>query len=159
MLPKLYLIGKKHEDIQNRISQQQSDNTFRSFLVHKIKDIEISVQPNFVPDDFQIKTYLAAGNMDVLLDHSDSSQHELVLELSTTQYSNLISDLKESPISTSQSLTQLNNTTWHLKAEVKRTIQLKNWLLSLGFQAKIISPSIIRDDLIQALDAMRKNYL
>jgi predicted DNA-binding transcriptional regulator YafY len=159
MLPKLYLIAKKHDHTTNKnIRQETSDDNYRSFLIHKIEHIDLSNQPNNVPSDFKIKRYLDDGNMDVLLQHSDSSQYALTLELTTFENSSLITDLTESPISTSQSLTKISDTTWHLKAEVKRTIQLKNWLLSLGFQAKILSPDIIRHDLIHALDAIRANY-
>lgn len=154
MLPKLYLIGKKHEDIH----KTESNDNFRSFLIHKIEHIDLSRQPSYIPSDFKIKAYLDQGNMDVLLQHSDTTIYPLILELSTTQNSSLLMDLQESPISTSQSLTKIDNTTWHLKADVKRTIQLKNWLLALGFQAKIRSPTIIRNDLITAIDAIRENY-
>jgi predicted DNA-binding transcriptional regulator YafY len=154
MLPKLYLIAMKHEDIH----KTDEDENFRSFLIHKIENIDLSNQPNNVPSNFKIKTYLDQGNMDVLLQHSDSTHYSLIVELTTTENSSLLSDLKESPISTSQSLTKINDTTWHLKADVKRTIQLKNWLLSLGFQAKVLSPDIIRNDLITTLDAIRENY-
>ena len=154
MLPKLYLISKKHENITNSANGEN----FRSFLIHKIVHIDLSRQPNSVPSDFQIKTYLDQGNMDVLLQNSDSTHYALILELTTFDNSSLLTDLQESPISTSQSLTKINNTTWHLKADIKRTIQLKNWLLSLGFQAKILSPEIIRNDLITALDKIRENY-
>ena len=155
MLPKLYLIGKKHEDI-NKVT---NDDTFRSFLIHKIEQIDLSRQPNAVPDDFKLNTYLDQGNMDVLLQPSDSQRYPLILELTTTDNSSLLTDLHESPISVNQSLTKIDSTTWHLKADVKRTIQLRNWLLSLGFQAKILSPHIIRDDFISTLAAMHKNYL
>jgi len=156
MLPKLYLVGKKHEDIRK---EKDNNHGFRSFLIHKIEDITLSKQANHVPENFQIKDYLDEGNMDVLLDYSDKTKHTLILVLTALQKnSNLISDLKESPISTSQSLTQIDANTWQLKAEVRRTIQLKNWLLSLGSQAIVLSPEIIRNDLIQALDAIRANY-
>ena len=159
MLPKLYLVGKKHEDIQKETDDKENNHNFRSFLIHKIEDITLSRQGNNVPESFRIRDYLDEGNMDVFLDYSDNTKHTLILTLSTTQHkSNLISDLKESPISTSQSLTQINTNTWQLKAEVRRTIQLKNWLLSLGSQATVLSPDIIRNDLIQALDAIRANY-
>jgi len=154
MLPKLYLIGKKHEDIH----KTDDNDNFRSFLIHKIEHIDLSHLPNYVPSDFKIKAYLDQGNMDVLLDHSDPTHYPLTLALTTFENSSLLTDLQESPISTSQSLTKINDTTWHLKADVKRTIQLKNWLLSLGFQAKILSPEVIRNDLITALDAIRENY-
>jgi len=152
MLPKLYLIAKKNSDIT------KGEEAFRSFLIHKVSEIEISPLANRVPDSFHLKTYLDEGHMDVLLEMKDSTRYSLKLEISVQPFSNLLSDLKESPISAKQILTQKSDSSWILEAEVRRTIQLKNWLLSLGSQARIISPSIIRNDLTTALDAMRSQY-
>jgi len=152
MLPKLYLIAKKDSDIA------KGEDAFRSFLIHKVSEIEISPLPNSVPDSFHLKTYLDDGHMDVLLEMKDSTRYTLKLEISVQPFSNLLSDLKESPISAKQILTQKSDSSWLLEAEVRRTIQLKNWLLSLGSQARILSPSIIRNDLTTALDAMRSQY-
>lgn len=151
MLPKLYLVAKKCASLPEHQS-------FRSFLVHKIKDITIENQANHVPDNFNLRQYLDAGHMDVFLSYDDQENHSLVLELNAAQESNLIADLKENPISSDQQLEQINNDTWHLNATVKRTIQLKNWLMTLGSQAKILSPKLIQDDLIQAIDAIRARY-
>ena len=153
MLPKLYLVGKKHDDILS-----QDDDSFRSFLIHKIESVEISLHSNLVPGDFELKTYLDEGNMDVLLEARDRTNYPLQLELRVSDNVNLLSDLRESPLSTDQTLSKRKAGIWVLEAKVRRTIQLKNWLLSLGATATVIAPEIIRDDLIQALDAMRENY-
>ncbi len=151
MLPKLYLVAKKHETPFDQAS-------FRSFLVHKIQDITIEQQANQVPDNFNLRQYLDAGHMDVYLSFDDRKSHQLLIEINTPTNSNLIEDLKENPISSDQSLQKVSDNIWHLSASVKRTIQLKNWLLALGGQGKILSPAIIREDLIQAIDAIRSNY-
>jgi len=152
MLPKLYLVGKKQDDAR------QGDAAFRHFLIHKIEEIELSPFANQVPENFLLKSYLEAGNMDVLIDNGQRNHHELLIELNVSEPTNLISDLKQSPIDYSQSLTQISSNLWQLKARVQRTIQLRNWLLSLGAQARVLAPDSIRNDLIQALDAMRENY-
>jgi len=152
MLPKLYLIAKKEGDIQ------KGNEAFRSFLIHKIENIELNRQANKVPDNFQLKSYIDAGNMDVFLDRHDTEHYTLQLELMIDPSSNLLSDLQESPVSADQSLTQISETSWQLSASVQRTIQLKNWLLSLGSQARVLSPKAIRQDLVAALDAMRNHY-
>ena len=151
MLPKLYLVAKKH-------NPETTHESFRSFLIHKIKDISISVNSYQVPDDFSLKAYLNEGHMDVFITHEDKHEHTLILEISAAAHSNLIEDLKENPISPDQQLEQIDDTTWHLSASVKRTIQLKNWLMALGEQAKVISPSIIQDDLKKAIKAILNRY-
>lgn len=151
MLPKLYLVAKKHE-------MPSEGESFRSFLVHKVQEITISQQANHVPDNFDLRHYLDAGHMDVFLSYDDKKSHILLLEVSASQNSNLIEDLKENPLSSDQELKQINTNTWHLSATVKRTIQLKNWLMALGHQAKVLSPEIIKEDLIQAIEAIRSRY-
>lgn len=153
MLPKIYLLAKK-EDVQT----PQSELPFRSFLVHKIGEVELGNQSNRVPSDFSLKEYLEAGNMDVLLQHNDDARYLLQLELTPEPHSNLIQDLRESPISASQVLRQIDAQTWVLEAEVKRTIQLRNWLLSLGAQAHVLAPEQIRQDLVTHLENMQARY-
>lgn len=157
MLPKLYLIGIKHEDIK-KDNTQHNEKQYRSFLIHKIETIELSPLPNYVPDDFKLKSYLNDGNMDVLLDREDPTLHTLKLELNGTRHSNLLADLRESPISPNQSLTQIDEHTWLLQANVRRTIQLQNWLLSLGSHATVLAPETIRNDLLRVIGAMQANY-
>lgn len=151
MLPKLYLVAKKHET-------SPEHKSFRSFLVHKIQDITIEQHANHVPDNFDLRQYLDAGHMDVFLSYDDQEHHTLLLEVNAAKNSNLIEDLKENPLNPDQELTQINAETWHLSATVKRTIQLKNWLMALGNQAKILSPKLIQDDLLQAVEAIRARY-
>jgi predicted DNA-binding transcriptional regulator YafY len=153
MLPKVYLIAVKHD-----LDAVHQEPAFRSFLVHKISDIEVSAYKNNVPEDFRMQRYLAEGKMDVLLDFKDTQSYAMRLQLHAKQDSNLIRDLKDSPIHANQVLTQESSTSWVLEAQVRRTVQLRNWLLALGAQAKVLEPEIIRHDLLQALQEMLKQY-
>jgi predicted DNA-binding transcriptional regulator YafY len=145
MLPKIYLVAKKEGDME------KGDEAFRSFLVHKIESLHLSKQPNEVPEDFELKCYLEQGNMDVLLHHTDLEYYNLVLEINSYQQSNLLLDLRDSPIATDQTLTEASPGKWRLTATVRRTIQLRNWLLTLGPQARIIKPQVIKEDLVHYL--------
>lgn len=158
MLPKLYLVAKKHEAIAKKLETSSEDESFRSFLVHKVQDITIEQHANDVPDEFDLRQYLDDGHMDVYLAYHDQENHTLLLEITASQNSNLIEDLKENPINPDQELQQINQNIWQLTASVKRTIQLKNWLMALGNQAKVLSPKIIQEDLIHAIDAIRSRY-
>tara|TARA_R110002072_G_scaffold45422_6_gene126371 strand:- start:21877 stop:23013 length:1137 start_codon:yes stop_codon:yes gene_type:complete len=151
MLPKLYLVAKKHD-------APPEDESFRSILIHKIQDITIEPHANHVPDNFNLQQYLDSGHMDVFLSYDDQESHRLLLEVNAAQNSNLIDDLKENPLSYNQQLEQIDTSTWHLTATVKRTIQLKNWLMTLGDQAKVISPKLIQEDLLSAIKAIRARY-
>lgn len=152
MLPKIYLVAKKEGDMD------KGDEAFRSFLIHKIEDLQLSNRPNEVPEDFELKHYLDQGNMDVLIDFEDSESYALEVVLTANKNSNLLLDLRDNPISYDQKLVQKSDNEWRLSATSKRTVQLRNWLLSLGSQATVISPDIIRQDLIDNLEQIRANY-
>ncbi len=154
MLPKLYLVATKHDDARAADAQGQ----FRSFLLHKIEDATVSAHNNTVPADFTMKDYLDAGNMDVLIDQKDTRSYALILDLNVPDDHSLLSDLRDSPISPLQQLEKQASSLWQLRAEVRRTIQLRNWLLSLGSLAHIQAPAEIRSDLLAWLDAMRARY-
>lgn len=151
LLPKLYLVAKKDEDIAK-------PDEYRNFLIHKIDEIEVATQSSCVPDHFNLKSYLDEGNMDVFIDPTDKALYRLVLRFSISPSSNLIADLAENPISDDQQLTEKGESQYELTANVKRTVQLKNWILGLGRVATIVSPDIIRDDILFELKALMSNY-
>ncbi len=154
MLPKLYLVAKKDEDMHTG-----SQSGFRSFLVHKITHIEVSRLANHVPEEFVLKDYLLQGSMNVLIDVADKEFYNIEVALKVADNTNLLSDLRESPLNLTQQLSKIRNGEWLLSAKVQRTIQLRNWLLSLGGVARIQQPDIIKQDLINTLDAIKQNYI
>jgi len=151
MLPKLYLVAVKDDDMK------ASRQAFRSFLVHRITDLEVLPLANMVPDDFRLKDYLDAGNMDVLIEEDDAV-HRLCVEIYAGPASNLLRDLTDSPLNDSQQLEQISEEVWHLRANVKRTVQLRSWLMALGAQAKVLEPAEIQTDLTRYLSAMQQHY-
>ena len=165
MMPKLYLIAQKEQESSNKsviehnvVEQNASDTGFRSFLLHKIESAELSPLANKVPEDFELKTYLESGNMDVLIDTRDTEQYDLVMDLYSDAGQKLLADLNDSPLNSTQTLSETTPGVWRLNAQVRRTIQLRNWLLTLGAQAKVVSPAIIREDLLKHLEQVRAHY-
>lgn len=152
MLPKVYLIGTKHNETG------KADAEFRSFLMHRIHEPEVSRFNNSVPDSFNLGDFLQKGHMDVLIEPQDTQTHPLELTLFPKPGGNLIRDLQSSPISPDQQLLEANNGVWHLNASVRRTIQLRNWLLSLGEEARILNPTIIREDVLTHLAGIQARY-
>lgn len=151
LLPKLYLVGKKNEDIQ-KYCEQTAGVGFRSFLIHKIESIYvIHNQSASVPEDFKLKDYLEQGEMDVLI-ADDERRYPMKLKICVpANRHNLIDDLNDSPISADQSIHQVADQHYLLTATVRRTVQLRNWLLSMGVVGEVIEPSIIRQDVISYL--------
>lgn len=152
MLPKLYLVAVKDDSMR---SGQVDD--YRSFLVHRIEDLEVMTLANAVPEEFTLKDYLDEGNMDVFLE-GDNTLYDLQVALHTQAGSNLLRDLQDSPLNDSQTLTEQEGGHWLLRAKVRRTVQLRNWLLALGAQAKVNAPDQIKQDLVTYLNAMQQQY-
>ncbi|WP_020406302.1 helix-turn-helix transcriptional regulator [Hahella ganghwensis] len=152
LLPKLYLVGKKHEDIHE-------PDQYRHFLIHKIESIYIGNQSAEIPESFSLKEYLETGHMDVFIEPEDTREYPLKLQITPTgNKSNLIDDLLENPISSSQRIAPGTKGSYRLTAKVRRTIQLRNWLISLGPECTVEGPSIIREDMRTYLQATLAPY-
>ena len=153
LLPKLYLVAIKDED------KDSSPPSYRHFLVHKIDRIFLESKKSTALPDFSLKKYLEQGHMDILIDPKDTREYQLELELiPKQQQSQLVNDLKTSPLSHDQTITQITEQRYLMKASVHRTIQLQNWLLNLGPEARVLGPKVIKTDVIKTLKAMLDHY-
>ena len=151
LLPKLYFVAKKDVDIS-------SPEGFRNFLIHKVTDLVVLQKKAELPESFSLKSYLDKGNMDVYVAPEDKQTYIFKLEIKTHSASNLIEDLTENPISKDQVLTEVSHNTYQLTASVKRTVQLKNWIMGLGSIATVLEPKVICDDIYAELSALLANY-
>ena len=151
LLPKLYFVAKKDEGIS-------SPEGFRNFLIHKITDLIVLPNKAEIPESFSLKSYLDKGNMDVYVSSGDKQAYSFKLKIKTHSSSNLIEDLTENPISADQVLTEVSNNTYQLTATVKRTVQLKNWILGLGSIATVLEPTVISNDIYAEVSALLENY-
>lgn len=150
LLPKLYLVAIKHGDLM-------SEESSRNFLIHKIDSIWLESASAEVPEGFQLDRYLAQGNMDVLVDFQDATAYELELKV-TPNNDRLIEDLLESPISSDQKVEPLADGSTLIRASVKRSIQLRNWLLSVASVSEVLAPKEIRRDLATYLQQSLHHY-
>ncbi len=151
LLPKLYFLAKKSEDLNN-------PDGYRSFLIHKMSAVVVTDKVAAIPDDFSLKEYLEAGNMDVYLSSDDRQSYRLRILLNTQGNDHLIENLIENPISEDQALEKQTDGGYHLIATVKRTVQLKNWIIGLGSVATVLEPEEIRGDIYGELSKLMKNY-
>jgi hypothetical protein len=150
LLPKMYLVAIKQGD-------QNSAEHCRNFLVHKIESAWVESASSEEPEGFCLKHYLELGNMDVLIDFEDAGRYTLELLIDKGQ-ERLVEDLRESPISHTQELIALDSDQILLKAEVKRSVQLRNWLLSVAGVSEVLAPLEIRQDISNYLNASLSKY-
>ncbi|ARU57866.1 transcriptional regulator [Oleiphilus messinensis] len=170
LLPKLYLIGTKVNGVDESTPVSRSGTgvrvEYRNFLIHKIEDIYLSQNAAEIPDGFSLKQYLDEGHMDVLVDYRDTERYTLRLHLTIPSgRRGLLDDLRDSPISVDQIIAERETVhkqdgleAYCLTATVRRTVQLRNWLLSLGSVATVIEPHVIREDLLATVRDLQRNY-
>lgn len=145
--PKMYLLAVKEGEQAKKI---------RSYLLHRITAIELLALSANRLEGFDIEQFVQHGGMEVCI--SDDRFYRLRLHITAPAQSNLIQDLQDTPIADDQSLTTTGDNNWELTATVRKTYQLRNWLLSLGEAATVIAPDEIRDDIISQLQRMLNNY-
>lgn len=157
LLPKLYLVAIKDQTAEAPVYVESAN--YRHFLIHKIQSVHIEQKNAVDLADFSLKGYLEKGFMDVLIDPKDSREYQLELRIvPKINDGNLISDLHENPLAADQKISQVNSNEYLLTVSLRRTIQLRNWILNLGDECKILSPDIIRKDVIASLQAMLSQY-
>ncbi len=136
LLPKLYLVARKDDG-----------KTLQTFLVHRIHSAWLEPGSARVDPGFNLRQWLESGEMEMYLDPADRDLYTLRLTFpSRTLRPGLLDDLRDSPISPDQTLTKDAQGNWHLTARVRRTVQLRHWLLSVADVARIDAPDCIRQD-------------
>ncbi|RMF19623.1 MAG: WYL domain-containing protein, partial [Gammaproteobacteria bacterium] len=136
LLPKIYIVARK-----------TGGEHLQTFLLHKIRHAWLENRPAHVPEDFSLHKWLADGHMEMYVDPSDRALHDLHLVFESPR-PGLIEDLRESPIAEDQTLECDTDGRWHLSARVRRTVQLRHWLMSVADVAYIDAPDIIRNDVM-----------
>ena len=147
--PKMYLLAMKNDD--SNIDQM------RSYLIHRIEEISmLKLSANILPG-FELQTYVNEGGMEMQIEN-DNSYYQLSIELKPGKNSNLIQDLKETPIAPDQMLSTTDTGTYILETNIQRTYQLLNWIISLGKAATVLTPAIVRNDITGLLKQISDNY-
>lgn len=149
LLPKLYLVAIKHGD-------DIDVDSCRSFLVHKIESVWLESSSLEEPENFSLEEYLREGGMDVFIDQ-DPQKYQLKLQINAGN-DRLVEDLQESPISTDQFIRIQKDGSVILTASLRRTIQLRNWLLSIASVSRVMAPEEIRNDVLNFLKSSLSQY-
>src|SRR5690606_11141139 len=118
----------------------------RHLLMHRITQVEV-LRTNASELDFSLKAYLEAGHMDVFIDREDRNDYELQLIIKRDASDKLLEDLNDYPLNRTQAITLQSSSEAIVRVQVRRTLQLRNWILSLGSRATVLQPDIIRQDI------------
>lgn len=145
--PKMYLLALKDSEQESKI---------RSYLLHRITAIELLQNSAQRIKGFDLEQFVHEGGLEVCI--GEDQHYTLRLLITASAQSNLIQDLQDTPIAADQCLTAQGENSWELTATVRRTYQLRNWLLALGAAATVIEPLEIRQDIKNHLQELLSNY-
>ncbi|MBV33921.1 MAG: WYL domain-containing protein [Rickettsiales bacterium] len=129
---------------------QQLDKP-RTFAIHRIVNLELLEEPSEKIPDFSIGEYTDNGQIGLKL----CEDNKVVLLFNK----NAALHLEETPISTDQKITPLDDE--RVKVEATLTIKdsVKWWLLGFGHQVEVIKPKELRQEMAQTVGKMYDSYL
>ena len=123
----------------------------RQIALHRIHSAKLLDDPSQIPDDFKLKTYIAAGNFDF-------PQSERTIQLKCLFDPYVAKHLAESPVNNTQELVSQEDGRVQLTVEVEDTAQLRWWLLGFGAQVEVVAPESLHNEILQILTAAIKQY-
>jgi predicted DNA-binding transcriptional regulator YafY len=135
----IYLIGYCH----NR-------SEFRTFLLDRIKDLQVTDQ-RFTPrDDFSFEDYI--GNSFKVF--REEELVEVVVEFDTS----IKQLIREKIWHPSQEIRDNSDGSIGVTFRVAGTTEIKHWLLGFGAKAKVLEPPTLRDEITEEARALLDQY-
>jgi predicted DNA-binding transcriptional regulator YafY len=124
----------------------------KQLALHRFSQAALLDKELSVPTNFSLDRYVAEGGFDYPTIPENSFQLRLKIKSWIRKY------LSETPLSTDQQITQLDETTFQLQATVKDTLQLRWWLRSFAADAEILEPLALREEFVQSTRALSQIY-
>ena len=139
-----YLIATKHETSE-----------IRMFALHRVRDAAVLTIDADIPSHFQLKDYIDKGHMGFNLSgEPDVNVVQVKLKFKQPASKHLL----ETPISTDQTITVIDDFTTLVTASVPENEQLIWWILSFGDHVEVVEPVHIRQKIAEVACAMARKY-
>ena len=122
----------------------------RTLAIHRIQAATMLDESTCVPAGFSIDKVIDGGKFGF------GTGEQVVLE--AIFYDGTGGHLYETPISRTQTLTELSGGTVKLVATVPHTLQLEWWLLGFGAGVEIIQPESLREKMATTINRMQARY-
>ncbi len=120
--------------------------------VHRFQAAEMIYEKVKKPEGFTLDNYLAGGALGFAAHEGEKIQ----LKALFTEYA--ATHLYESPLSAHQKITNQENGRILIEAEVLDTSQLRWWLLGLGDNVEVVSPTALRKEIAETIRNMASYY-
>lgn len=122
----------------------------KQLAMHRLSDAVELPDLRGEPDGFDFKTYVAGPGSSIL----PSSRIRLVCRFDAPAAEHL----RESPLSTDQTWTDVGDNEIEVSATVVDDEQLRWWLLAFGSQVEVVSPAYLRSDMETTLAEASRRY-
>lgn len=126
----------------------------RQLVLHRMQRAELLDEAREIPKGFDLDVYVKRGGFH----YSDADQGVLEIDLALRVNKEVYGQLQETRLSPEQSIKDLGDGWFELRARVTQDRQLWWWLLSFGSQVQVLEPSSLRDKFIKEIKQMAKNY-
>lgn len=124
----------------------------KQFAMHRFQEATLLEKTVTVPNEFTLDNYIAEGEFD----YPTVSGQTINITLNIQPWLN--KQLTETPLSTNQRITPIDESTFQLQATVKDTRQLRWWLKSLGTDVEILEPQPLREEFAENAKALSEMY-
>lgn len=122
----------------------------RTLAIHRIQSATMLDEASTIPADFSIDEVIETGKFGFCT--------KGMITLEAVLYNSESDILFETPLSRDQTLTEQEDGSVRLVANVPHTLQLEWWLLGLGDGVEVIKPESLREQMASNIDKMQARY-
>ena len=124
----------------------------KQLALHRFSEAMLLDKEVAVPSGFSLDAYIAEGEFD----YPTIPEH--IIRLTIKINGGIKKYLSETPLSTDQQVTQLDDSTYQLQATVKDTLQLRWWLRSFAADVEVLEPLSLREEFAETVKALSQIY-
>lgn len=137
------------------IASKSDTQEIRMFALHRIQEATTMEAQVVQPDGFNLSDYVEKGNMGFNLP-TEANTKSIVLKAVFT--AGAAKHLYETPISSDQLLSELEDGRVLLTGTTQNTAQLLWWILGFGDQVEVLEPLYIRQKIADVVNNLAKKY-
>ena len=126
-------------------------DNIKQLVVHRMKTASISDIKKRTPKGFDLDEYIQSGEFGYKV-------NEKKIKLKVLFDAGTVSHLRETKLSSDQTLKDQNNGLVLLEANVLDTMELRQWLLGFGENIEVLKPKKMRDDFSEVVSDLFKKY-
>lgn len=134
------------------VAKNLNTNKISQYALHRFSEMENTNTPINTDDNFDLQTYLKAGNFE----YPVPTESTIKLKLLVTE--KVAYHLEESKLSLDQIITPAEDDEYEIAATVKNTQQLRWWILSYGDYVEVLEPESLRDEFAETADILYHIY-